>query len=344
MAESILQSAKTLKDAQVMSQELDEGVTFQFVILDEGHSLCSSYDMVLNGMSGEGEDWALEDAPRPCVAVRVMDYRNSVIHIWSLEKLQDRVRKMRQMHQYMDRPEYLQHFQLDNPFIEAYMPQYTLVGDVDVPLAAVFECRVLDFSLDVRSPYTADAIGLIKLSLEPSSARAPSNTLKFNVVMHEMVGFPEHEGTEVHAQLCIPGISEEGGVTTTQMIKDFDEGPIRFESVHSMSLPLFSPNSVSLHVSIFAKVSSMHLDKLQSWDDMRDIISKDLKQRKTPRLAESHFHTEEKHEVFARIQILELTETGEYLPVEVIQTSEIGQRFVSIASRPATACCCEPDS
>jgi len=323
MAESILQSAKTLKDAQVMSQELDEGVTFQFVILDEGHALCSSYDMVLNGISGEGEDLALEDAPRPCVAVRVMDYRNSVIHIWSLEKLQDRVRKMRQMHQYMDRPEYLQHFQLDNPFIEACMPQYTLVGDVDVPLAAVFECRVLDFSLDIRSPYTADAIGLIKLSLEPSSARAPSNTLKFNVVMHEMVGFPEYEGTEVHAQLCIPGISEEGGVTTTQMIKDFDEGPIRFESVHSMSLPLFSPNSVSLRVSIFAKVSSMHLDKLQSWDDMRDIISKDFKKRKTPRLAESHFHTEEKHEVFARIQILELTETGDYLPVEVIQTSEL---------------------
>ena len=323
MAECILQSAKTLKDAQVMSQELDEGVTFQFVILDEGHALCSSYDMVLNGISGEGEDLALEDAPRPCVAVRVMDYRNSVIRIWSLDKLQDRVRKMRQMHQYMDRPDYLQHFQLDNPFIETCMPQYTLVGDVDVPLAAVFECRVLDFSLDVRSPYTADAIGLIKLSLEPSSARAPSNTLKFNVVMHEMVGFPEREGTEVHAQLYIPGISEEGGVTTTQMIKDFDEGPIRFESVHSMSLPLFSPNSVALRVSIFTKVSSMHLDKLQSWDDLRDIISKDVKQRKTPRLAESHFHTEEKHEVFARIQILELTETGEYLPVEVIQTSEL---------------------
>jgi kinesin family member 1 len=323
MAESILQSAKTLKDAQVMSQELDEGVMFQFVIIDEGHALCSSYDMVLNGISGEGEDLALEDTPRPCVAVRVMDYRNSVIHIWSLEKLQDRVRKMRQMHQYLDRPEYLQHFQLDNPFIETCMPQYTLIGDVDVPLAAVFECRVLDFGLDVRSPYTGDAIGLIKLSLEPSSARAPSNTLKFNVVMHDMVGFAEHEGTEVHAQLCIPGMSEEGGVTTTQMIKDFDEGPIRFESVHSMSLPLFSPNSVTLRVSIFAKVSSMHLDKLLSWDDMRDNVSKQPQQRKTPRIAESHFHTEEKHEVFARIQILELTETGEYLPVEVIQTSEM---------------------
>jgi kinesin family member 1 len=323
MAESILQSAATLKEAQIMSQEMDESVVFQFVILDTGHALCSSYDMVLNGISGEGDDLALEDAPRPCVAVRVMDYRSCVIHLWSLEKLHDRVRIMRQMYQYMDRPEYLQHFRLDNPFIETCMPQFTLVGDADVPLTAVFESRVQDFSLDVRSPYTSDAVGLIKLSLEPSSARAPSSTLKFNVVMHDMVGFPEREGTDVHAQLFIPGISEEGGVTTTQMIKDFDEGPVRFESVHSMSVPLFSPRTISLRVSIFAKVSSMHLDKLLSWDDMRDHVPRHPQQRKTARLAESQFFTEEEHDVFARVQVLELTETGEYLPVEVIQTSEL---------------------
>jgi kinesin family protein 1 len=202
------------------------------------------------------------------------------------------------------------------------MPQYTHVGDADVPLAAVFESRVQDFSLDVLSPYTSQVIGMIKLSLEPSSARAPSSTLKFNVVMHEMIGFAEREGTEVHAQLFIPGISEEGGITTTQMIKDFDEGPIRFESVHSMSVPMFGPMDVSLRIAIFAKVSSMHLDKLLSWDDMRDSTPRPQK-RKNARISESQFYMEEKHDVFARIQILELTENGDYLPVEVIQTSDL---------------------
>jgi kinesin family protein 1 len=322
MAESILQSASILKEAQVLSQEMDESVVFQFTVLDSGHALCSSYDMVLIGIPGEGDDQALETALRPCVAVRVIDYKSSVVHHWSLEKLHDRVKSMRQMHQYMDRPEYLQHFKLDNPFTETCMPQYTLVGDVDVPLAAVFESRVQDFSLDVLSPYTSDAIGVIKLSLEPSSARAPSSTLKFNVVMHEMLGFAEREGTEVHAQLFIPGISEEGGVTTTQMIKDFDEGSIRFDSVHSMSIPLFSPKEVSLRVSIFAKVSSMHLDKLLSWDDLRDHIS-DKRQQRTARISEAHFFTEEKHDVFAKIQILELSENGDYLPVEVMQTNDM---------------------
>jgi kinesin family protein 1 len=323
MAEAILQSAANLKEAQIMSQEMDESVVFQFTIVDVGHDICSSYDMVLNGITGEGDDQFLEDTPKPCVAVRVIDYRNSVVHLWSLEKLQDRVRRMRQMHQYLDRPEYLQHFQLDNPFMETCMPQYTHVGDADVPLATVFESRVQDFSLDVLSPYTSHAIGIIKLSLEPSSARAPSSTLKFNVVMHDMVGFAEREGTEVHAQLFIPGISGENGVTTTQMIKDFDEGAVRFESVHSMSVPMFGPTNISLRVAIFAKVSSMHLDKLLSWDDMRDSAPRPQQKRKHARIAESQFYTEEKHDVFARIQILELSENGDYLPVEVMQTSDV---------------------
>ncbi|KAH6713413.1 hypothetical protein BKA61DRAFT_484323 [Leptodontidium sp. MPI-SDFR-AT-0119] len=323
MAEAVLQSAANLKEAQIMSQEMDESVVFQFAIVDVGHDLCSSYDMVLNGISGEGDDLFLEDAMKPCVGVRVVDYRNSVVHLWSLEKLRDRVRLMRQMHQYIDRPEYLQHFQLDNPFMETCMPQYTHVGDVDVPLAAVFESRVQDFSLDVLSPYTSHAIGMIKLSLEPSSARAPSSTLKFNVVMHDLIGFAEREGTEVHAQLFLPGVSAEGGVTTTQMIKDFDEGPIKFESVHSMSVPMFGPTNVCLRVAIFAKVSSMHLDKLLSWDDMRDNVPRPKQKRKNARIAESQFYTEEKHDVFARIQIHELAENGDYLPVEVLQTSDL---------------------
>jgi kinesin family protein 1 len=138
-----------------------------------------------------------------------------------------------------------------------------------------------------------------------------------------MVGFAEREGTEVHAQLFIPGISGESGVTTTQMIKDFDEGAVRFESVHSMSVPMFSPTSISLRVAIFAKVSSTHLDKLLSWDDMRDSAPRPQQKRNHARIAESQFYMEEKHDVFARVQILELSENGDYRPVEVMQTSDV---------------------
>ena len=319
MAETVLQNASILKEAQVMSQQMDKNVVFQFCIVEIGHCFASSYDLVLNGVPYE-DDEDLDDTPKPCVGVRVVDFKNHVVHLWSLEKLQRRVRQMRQMHQYLNRPEYLQHFRLENPFSESCQPEFSRVGDADVPLAAVFEFRVQDFTLDVISPYTSNVIGIARLSLEPSSAEAPSSTLKFNVVMRDFAGFPEREGTDVHAQLFVPGISEEGGATTTQMIKDFDEGPIRFESVHSMSLPLDSPRSAALRVSIFARVTDMHLDKLLSWDDMRDSAPRPKQKRRTARIPETEFLTEETHDIFARIQIHEIFEDGTYQPTDVLQT------------------------
>ncbi|KAF2460013.1 hypothetical protein BDY21DRAFT_281451 [Lineolata rhizophorae] len=322
MAESLLQNAALLKEAQVMSHTMDKHVVFQFCIIEPGHTFASSYDLVLNGISTE-DDEDLDTTPKPCVGIRVIDFKNHVIHLWSLQKLRKRVRLMRQMHQYLNRPEYLQHFRLENPFSEPCLPEYSRIGDVDVPLAAVFESRVQDFTMDVFSPYTSNVVGIIRLSLEPSSAEAPSSTLKFNVVMHDLVGFPEREGTEVHAQLFVPGVSEEGGATTTQMINDFDEGPVRFESVHSMSLPFSSPRTSALRVSIFAKVTSMHLDKLLSWDDMRDSAPRPKQKRNASRLAESEFYTEERHDIFTRVQIQEISEDGTYQPVEVVQNSPL---------------------
>lgn len=323
LAEILLQNAGILKEAQVRSQAMDKHIVFQFTVVGQGHDMCSSYDLVLSGISGD-EDRSLDDAPKPCIAVRVIDYEHHVIHLWSIEKLELRVQAMRQMHQYLDRPAYMQHFQPENPFIEPCLPQFSLVGEADVPLATVFEARVHDYSLEVISVYTYETIGIIKLSLEPSSAHAPPSMLKFNVVMHHMVGLAEREATEVHAQMFIPGVSEEGGATTTQIIADFDEDPIRFESVHSMTLPLESPRNVTLRVAIYAKVHPMHLDKLLSWDDLREssIISLERgRQRQRARIAETEYRVQEQHDVFATLRISELAESGEYLPVEVEQNS-----------------------
>ena len=325
LAEAILRHAATLKEAQIMSQLMDKSVVFQFTIVGEGQYICSSYDLVLSGISGD-EDPALEAAMKPCVAVRVIDYKNAVIHLWSLEKLEQRVRTMRQMHQYLDRPDYLQHFRLENPFIENFLPQFSLIGEANVPLTAVFEARVQDYAIEVYSTYTLEAIGRIKLSLEPSAAQAPPKMLKFNVVMHEMVGFAEREGTKLHSQMFIPGISEEGGATATQMIQDFDEDPIRFESVHSMSVPRSAPPSATLRVAIYAKVTPMHLDRLLSWDEIRE-TGQDVSlngHAQTARLPESEYWMQEEHDVYAKIKILELSETGEYLPVEIEQHSNLG--------------------
>ena len=320
MAEVILQNAVNLKEAQVMSHQMDKHVVFQFCIVDVGHTFLSSYDLVLNGISSD-DDEELETAVKPCVGVRLIDFKNLVVHVWSLRKLRKRLKIMRQMHQYLDSPQYSQHFNLDNPFSESCVPQYSRIGDIDVPLTAVFEARVQDFTLDVISPYTSGVIGIVNLSLEPSLAEAPSTTMKFNIVMKNFAGFPEREGTEVHAQLFVPGISDESGATTTSLISNFDEGPVRFESVHSMSLPSDSPRNAYLRVSVFAKVTAMHLDKLLSWDDMRDSAPRSKQKRRNARLPESEYHREQRHDIFARLQVHEISETGDYQPVEVLQNS-----------------------
>ncbi|MCJ1257447.1 kinesin-like protein Klp8 [Lignoscripta atroalba] len=324
-AEIILKHTALLKEAQVMSQAMDRYVMFQFTIVNEGSNMSSCYDLVVGDIYGD-EDEALDAARKPCVAVRVVDFKHSVIHLWSLEKLEHRVQAMRQVRQYIDRPDYVQHFRLEHPFVEAVLPQYSLIGDAHVPLTAVFEARVQDYTVRVTSPYTHEAIGIIKLSLEPSSAQAPASMLKFNVVMHDMAGFAEREGTEVHAQMFVPGISEEGGATTTQMIRDFDEGPVRFESVHGMSLPQNSPQKALLQVSLYAKVTAMHMDKLLSWDDMRESLidsPKSNPQRKRARIHEREFYSQEQHDVFAKVQILEMSESGEYHVVDVEQHNNL---------------------
>lgn len=323
MTETLLRYSAVMKEAQILSQAMDKHVSFQFMIIDEGQHDCSSYDLVLSGISGD-EDDALDSALKPCVAIRIIDYKSCAIRLWSVDKFEARFQNIKEMHQYLGRPDHMQHFKSNNPFIEPCMPQFSLVGEAMVSLAAVFEARVQDYSLEVLSPYTHEAIGILRLSLEPSSAQAPSSMLKFNVVMHNMTGFAEREGTEIHAQMSVPGISEEGGATTTQMIQDFDENPIQFESVHNMGVPTNGPRDSFLRIAIHGRAATMHLDKLLSWDEIR-VFGKDpsTSEEIQSRVSEAEYHKQEQHDVFSKAQIFEMSETGEYFTVDVEQNSNI---------------------
>ncbi|EXJ77891.1 kinesin family member 1/13/14 [Capronia epimyces CBS 606.96] len=319
LAESVLQSAGLLKEAQVMSRLLDQDINFQFVILDVGQERGSSYDLILSDISGDDDD-ALADARKPCLAARIIDSQHSCVHFWSLEKLRSRVAKMRQMHQYKDQPEYLQHFRMDNPFRDSDEPVFSLVGDGNIPLTAVFETRVQDLVVEICSPSTRQIVGKVRMSLEPSLAESPPSTVKFNIIVRDLVGFAEHEGTQVHAQMMVLGTSDES-VATTQPMHGFGDGPVRFESIHNLSVARSGERSATLRLAILAQVSSTHLDKLVSWDELREMNEQPPQQQGSHRLAETEYNVEEHHDVFAKVQILELAENGQYLPVEVLQNS-----------------------
>ena len=318
VAEAILQNAGLLKEAQVMSKLLGQETNFQFVILDAGEERGSSYDLILQDISGD-EDDALSSARKPCLAVRVINHQLSCIHLWSVAKLRERVTKMRQMKQHKDQPEYLQHFRLDNPFRDSDQPLFSLIGDGSLPLTAVFETRVQDFVVEIVSPSTRQIVGKVRMSLEPSLAESPPSTIKFNIVMRDLAGFAEHEGTQVHAQMTVLGTEDES-VATTQPIHGFGDGLIRFESIHNLSVGRSGEKSAVLKIAIFAQVSSTHLDKLISWDELREMNEQPLDLQPAHRISEAEYSLEERYDVFAKVQVLELAETGLYSPVEVVQS------------------------
>lgn len=321
IAEAILQNSGLLKEAQVSAKLLEQDVSLQFAIIDVGQDRLSAYDLILSDVSDE--DAQLSQARKPCLAVRLIDFKNQVVRVWSVDKLRQRVLKMRQMLQYREQSEYLQHLNVENPFVDHEGPVYSLIGDCSIPLTAAFETRVQDFTLDVVSPFSRQVIGRLRCSIEPSITNSPPDVVKFNVMMRDLTGFHEHEGVDVHAQIFVTG-SEMESVVTTRPISGFGDGPIKFESVHGLSVAQESEKSAALKVVIYAKSSSMHLDKLVSWDELQEMADRSVHETiATPRIAESEFAVEERHDLFAKVQFLELAENGQYMPVEAIQTSEV---------------------
>lgn len=111
MAETVLRNAAVLKEAQVLSQQMDRNVVFQFCVIDAGHTIVSSYDLVLSDISTE-DDIDLDNTSKPCIGVRVIDLKHHIVHLWSLQKLKKRLKKMQQMQKYAAHPDYKQHFRL----------------------------------------------------------------------------------------------------------------------------------------------------------------------------------------------------------------------------------------
>ena len=323
MGEEIFKNVSLLKEAQILSQILHEDLHFQFTVVDSESLTLSSYDMVLNKISSNMDE-ELEIKAKPCVAVRVSNFRKLIINVWSLERLRRHVRLMRQIHQYTHNPEYLQHLRVENEISGPCLPTYSHIGDADVPLTAVFDLCVRDLNVEVTSPHTFAVIGMLKLSLEPSSVQGASQAFGFNVILHEMSGFTESEGTDVHAQIYMMGSTEDGGASSTQQISGFNEHPLQFGSVHSMRIATDQRRNTSLRVSVFARVSKVHIEKLISWDNIRDVetMSQSI-DGSGSRLAESAYIAEEQHELFTRIQILEISENGDYSPSEVMYSGMV---------------------
>ena len=328
MAEVLLRCSILLKEVQVLSDAMDLHLRYQFAIVEDGIPLVSSYDLVMVGESIDEHDGDLSESKKPCIGVRVIDTRANVISLVSIKNVRRRLRWLRQRYQYIDRPAYLQHLSMEDPFSDNVERRFSVAGLGEISLSSVYQARVRDYDIDITSPFTHNIIGVVKLSLEPSLSQGTASLTKFSVVLHEIRGFPEREGSQVHVQLSTSGSVGVPELTTTQLVSGFDEDPIRFGSVHNMGLTAAVAKDAMLRIVVFARVTPEHIEKLHSWDSIRD--PKLATNGSRHRFKEAEFDTDKQHNAFVSIEVSELTEMGQYEPVEVVQENASAPRIIQL--------------
>ncbi|KAK7208050.1 kinesin family protein [Myxozyma melibiosi] len=342
MADSIYRHALLLKEAQIMSNELDQGLRFQYMVVDEGFVSTSPYDLVLNDAEPE-EDSFISKALKPCIGVRVTDFRNETIKVFSIEKLESRVRAMRNI--YNESPMYSELQSSPKakkfPFSDTFNCKYSYVGEAYASMAGVIHGKVSEISAEIISPYTLSVIGIISLELRPPEEKSEDQSHDLAVIAHlrSIAGFSEREFTDVHVQMLLPGSSypyssNSGGISTSPVVSGFGEdGPVVIDSQHRITVSsLLADSSIShggvnsslLRLKVFAKVTSTHLEKLESWDDMQESeVDVNSKLREGASIHSESFADDssmvQQHDSFVKIQMLELSDDGCYEPVDILR-------------------------
>ncbi|KAK9480713.1 hypothetical protein V1514DRAFT_275597 [Lipomyces japonicus] len=335
LSESLFRHAMLLKEAQILSNELSRSIRFQFAIVDDSYLEVSPYDMMLNEFEPE-EDLALIKATKPCAAVRVMDGINNVLKIYSFAKLESCVKLIRNI--YNEAPSYADlhdrdNFQVKDPFSEKFNQQYTCIGDAYVPLTEIIVGRNFPFSIDITSPHTLSVIGLIDGELQPVFASQDSIPSTVLVNLKCINGFSEREFSEVHVQMFMIGLDGFlDGISTSQTVSGFGDGSVNFNTSHGVRLNDIIRHGSNwcldipvLRIKVFAKISSVHLEKLLSWDDMQETESNVVEKRPRFEPAIDVSGLPLHHDAFVRIEILEMSDSGQYEPVDIVQDHPDGK-------------------
>ncbi|KAK9767804.1 hypothetical protein K7432_002085 [Basidiobolus ranarum] len=246
MAETILSNAVILKEANVISRELDKHVIYQFTIVEDYPFIqpVSFWESMsaLNQYSNQ-EDADLFASKKPCIGIKVIDMKHEVIYIWSIEKLKTRLQRMRQLYNYIDQPTYRKHFNFEEPFYENPPTGFTFIGSAAVHMKNLLWKVPQQHDIPVLCRYTGRTKGICRVALTPKPTRDSGysstiysagslngnrnidateiptenkhqqvqigDQITFEVNIIEITGFSEEEFTQIHCQFRLASF---GGV------------------------------------------------------------------------------------------------------------------------------------
>lgn len=201
MAEVVLTNAVMLKEANIISRELNKQILYQFAVIeDEPFSNPLSFWEPTSALHQfeTDEDTMLISTPKPCVGVRVIDKKNQVIYVWSLEKLKQRLHKMRNLYNFMDKPLYRKHFNWEDPFFENPCPKYSFIGVASVPMRNLIAQQTYESVSEIICRSTGQVRGKLRVLVSPiaRSAAIRNDHTKLSFLSHHQPVFPENDSSD----------------------------------------------------------------------------------------------------------------------------------------------------
>lgn len=252
------------------------------------------------GEFGDVADPVLASATQPSVGVKVLDRVNSAIYIWSLDRLQQQLQKMRNLTTFIDRPSYSQHFSSAEPFYDSPPPEYSFIGNALVPLAPLSRRLSSTSILPIFCRYTAEAIGSCRVAIQvvnvvgPSrggsavSTRASSpnlgglptgSKLSFFLTVDQVKGLSSHDFRSVHLQVRLASFT--GPTVKTQEV--FPSSSIDLSSASTSDLKFRRTFQIAITAKVaaylresyvpiefFAALHGTYLERMERWDEMRE--------------------------------------------------------------------------
>jgi kinesin family protein 1 len=346
VAESLLASAVHLKEANVMSAELDKAVSFQFTVAS---NLPAGVQSALSQMASVEETSEGQlSLDRPTLLVRVTDQRQRSVALWPLPHFRHQLEAMRKLYAYVDKPSFSRHLSWEEPFRVADPSSYSFIGSASIALAPV-NCNVAASSLaPIVCLYTHEAVGRCRVRLQPKSAVVPSSAtlspqvrkiseqrvqdgtrLTYIVIVDEFEGLGADSFSHIHCQVrsssFIPSTLLEEITTSEELALDFR--PLSklqlYKEVSFKMTPATREHlsGAQMRVEVFGRPTSGFLDYLESWDASQTRLNRPKNMDALGRRPEVEMITEQRHDVLAHVYVCELDAEGLYKPVPVISTS-----------------------
>ncbi|CAG8664701.1 808_t:CDS:2, partial [Acaulospora morrowiae] len=358
MAETILSNAVVLKEANVISKELGKKVLYQFTVIEDEPYTNPISSLESTSALAHNDDTSLYYSKKPCIGVKVIDTKNDVVYFWSLEKLKARLQKMRNLYNFIDRPQYSKHFNWEDPFYENPCPQYTFIGSASLGLACLLKKTEYEHEAPIIQRYSGDVVGYcrvrIKFIIEERadeevpkelSLELPVNSILFEVKIIEVTDIKDSLFEQVHVQFRLSSFGNVSPLSSehTYVTSALDPPPsgsenskIKFNYDKPIKI-LLTPTAIDvisngmLAFEVFGRAKTATLERMERWDDYQErplyrgvngqVSCESLAPRE--RRSEEELVAEEKHDVVAWVQVCELAPNGDYVPVQVLSQNSL---------------------